>query len=78
MADTANTTMIRVRRDAQALVRDLGEKLGAPSLTDLATALIRLGARRTDKEIAAELAALPAVGADRGPDGLFRKSSTDP
>lgn len=78
MADTPNTTMIRVRRDAQGTVRDLGEQLAAPSLTDLATALIRLGARHTAEEIAAELAALPATGAERGPDGLFRKSSPDP
>ena len=51
---------LRVRPEALALVAARAEALGA-TLTDTATALIRLGARHTAASISAELAALPPV-----------------
>lgn len=62
MPDTKHTAMVRVRREALAIVRALGEQHPTATDSDIRTALIRLGARHTAEEIAAELAAMGPSG----------------
>ena len=67
---------LRIRPEALAIVAARAEASGA-TLTDTATALIRLGARHAAAEIEAEIAALPPVprtAQDPG-TGKFRKAS---
>ena len=51
---------LRIRPEALAIVAARAEASGA-TLTDTATALIRIGSRHTAAEIETELAALPPV-----------------